>query len=468
MAGGTAAGQAFTIAASPILSRLYGPGDFGLLSVYASVVSIAAVVSSLTYHHAIPAPETDEDGANLTVLSLVLVMLTTLGSGLVIAIFRTEFERAFGIPGLARYVVAVPLGVLGLSTYEVLSQWAARKKAFGVLAKTSAQRSLLQTSIQLIGGFANIGKVGLIFGQLMGQWGGTLQVARKSWRTDHETFRAITPGTVLKTAGRFRRFPQFTLPGAMLNAIDVNAAPLLFAHFFGATVTGYFALGNRLVSVPFMLIASSAQKVFYPAAAAAKHRGTLASETAETYLHLLRLVLPVVLVMTACAPELFTVLMGARWREAGVYMQWLSLRACFTMIVFPLTPLIFVLDRQVAGSIFSGMQLVVRIGAVVVGSRYGDARLAVLLLGVGTGSLWLGYLFYLLAISGNRVFDALGRLLWETAIALAIASPIVIAKLLHASDLSVTLTAGASGLFAAGSVVRRSGRRLRQKAAVAP
>lgn len=456
VAGGTAAGQALSILASPVLSRLYGPDDFGLLSVYGSVTSIVAVVSSLSYHQAIPAPEKDEQGANLTVLALALVAVASLLTAVAVTAFHARLERYFAIAGFAKYVAAVPLGVFGLGAYEVLSQWAARKKAFGLLAKTSAQRSFLQTAIQLLGGLTKMGTLSLVVGQLFGQWGGTLQVARKSWRSDGDKFRAVSPTSLRETAHRFRRFPLFTLPGAMLNAVDANVAPLLFAHFFGGTVTGYFALGHRLIGVPFMLVGSSAQKVFYPAAASAKRTGTLAAETALTYQRLLRLVLPIVFVMTACAPELFVVLMGAKWREAGVYMQWLALRACFTMLVFPLTPLIFVLERQVAGTVFSGLQLVVRVSAVYVGSRYGDARLAVALLGVGTGLLWLGYLFYLFAISGNRVSVAVGQLLRETVFASVIACPIVVAKLLHATDLGVTLTAGIASLVGAVAVGRRS------------
>jgi O-antigen/teichoic acid export membrane protein len=333
-----------------------------------------------------------------------------------------------------------------------------RKKTFGILAATNAQRSISQAAIQLAGGIAHVGPVGLIVGQLFSQWGGTVRVARKLWRADSDKFRSVTLHTIAAVGRRFRRFPILTLPQSLLNAIDNNVALLLFAHFFGATVTGYFALGNRLVSIPFALIGNSAQRVFYPAATAAQVNGTLARETADTYAHLLRLVLPIVLVMTACAPELFAVLMGAQWREAGVYMQWLSLRACFTMLVFPLVPLLFVLERHGVGTLFSGAQLVVRIGAVVVGGRLDDARLTVALLGVGTGLQWLAYLFYLLKISGNRVIDAIGRLLFEAMIAAAIASPIVAAKLLLASDLTVTIIAGFSAVIAAATFLWRTSR----------
>lgn len=460
MVGGSAVGQGLTIVASPILSRLYTPSDFGLLSVYTSITSIIVVVSTWSYHQGIPAPESDEEGTSLTLLSLALLLLTAVLTAVVLLIAHEPLERAVGVPGVSRYLFAVPLGVIGASAYEILSQWAARKKAFGVLAKTSAQRGMAQAGTQVALGFAKVGSFGLIAGQLLGQWSGTLRVAQRAWREDRAAIRASSTAGLVATARRFRRFPLFTLPGSVLNALDANVAPLLFAHFFGATVTGYFALGHRLVSIPFLLIASSAQKVFYPAAASAKQRGTLAEETAQTYLNLLRIILPIVVLMTACAPEVFAIAMGAKWREAGVYMQWLSLRACFTMIVFPLTPLIFVLERQAAGSAFSALQLLVRIGSVLIGSHYAEPRLAVGLLGTGTGLLWLGYLFYLLAISGARLGLALRQLLLELLLALALSLPVFALKLVSTNDLAVTATATACGLLALFVAVRRSGLRI--------
>ncbi len=456
VAGGTAAGQALSILASPILSRLYDPGDLGLLSVYASVTSIVAVVSSLSYNQAIPAPDDQADGVNLTILSLLLVAGSSALTAVAVLLARFSLERYLGIPGFARYAVVVPLGVFGLSAYEGLSQWCARQKAFGLIAKTSAQRSVVQVVAQLAGGFAKLGTGSLVVGQLLGQWAGTFRLARESWTDARAELHDVSLGSLKDTARRFRRFPMFTLPGAILNALDANAAPLLFAHFFGAAVTGYFSLGHRLIAVPFTLVGSSAQKVFYPAAAAARQRGTLAKETEDTFRRLLRLVLPIVLIMTACAPELFAVVMGAKWREAGVYMQWLSPRACFTMLVFPLTPLIFVLDKQLAGTLFSCIQLVLRVGGVWLGSRYGNARMAVALLGVLNGLLWLAFLIYLLSITGNSIKKAMQSLLLETLIAAGIACPIFAAKLVHATDLEVTLAAGVASVLAVVIVVRRT------------
>ena len=54
LAGGTAIAQFLSVATSPIISRLFTPDDFGVLSIYVSILSIVAVFATLRYEFAIP------------------------------------------------------------------------------------------------------------------------------------------------------------------------------------------------------------------------------------------------------------------------------------------------------------------------------------------------------------------------------------------------------------------------------
>jgi O-antigen/teichoic acid export membrane protein len=455
VAGGAALGQAASLLASPVLSRLYGPADFGLLAVYASVTSIGGVVSSLSYQLAIPVPKEDREAAGLSVIALLCVLSVGLLAAVGAAFARNSIDAWVHVVGFARYAWLLPLGVVGLGAYEVVSSWASRTKSFGALGRTSAERGLLQVGTQLAGGAAGLGPTGLVVGQLLGQWGGIWGVSRSLWRRDRETFRALRWKDLPRVALRYRRYPLLSVPAALLNALDANAAPLLFAHFFGAIVTGYFALGHRLLTIPFWLIGNSAQKVFFPAAAEAKHAGRLAEETDLTYRRLLCLVLPVVALLAASAPDLFTVLLGAKWREAGVYLQWISVRTCFTLVVFPLMPILYVMEKQAAGTLFNGLQLVVRVGAILIGTSYNDPRLSVMLLGTSTGLMWLVFLGYLLVLSGNSLLRAARRFGLEGGIACCLAAPIVVVKLAGASPTLVTAITVGLSLLGAALVLKR-------------
>ena len=455
VAGGTAAGQVFSILAAPLLSRLYGASDFGTLAVYTSVTAVAAALSTFSYHLAIPVPKEDDEAIHLTIISLLCVVLVAACAGIAGVLFHRRILALAPSANVAHFLPFVPAGILGLGSYEVVSQWAARKKAFGIIARTSVRRSLIQVSAQLIGGFAKLGSFGLVVGQLLGQWSGSLTIGRQAFQTERATVSKTTAAQLLATARAYRQFPLITSPGALVNVLDSNAAPLMFAYFFGSVVTGYFALGHRLLSIPFMMIGSSAQKVFFPLAAAAHHNGTLSQETWRMFQRLAIIACPMVFLLSSSAPEVFSVVLGAEWREAGAFLQWISLRTCFTLIVFPLIPLMYVLGKQALGTAFNLAQLVVRVGAICIGSLRHDAHLAVALLGGGTSVLWIGYLFHLLSLSGRSVWETLKVLLKELCIGAATAAPVIAIKALKLGDLAVALAAAACAVVAAAMVLKR-------------
>src|SRR5690349_9462435 len=65
LASGTAFGQGLVVLASPLLTRLYRPADFGVLAVYIAIISIFDVIAALCYELAIPLPQDDVMAANL-------------------------------------------------------------------------------------------------------------------------------------------------------------------------------------------------------------------------------------------------------------------------------------------------------------------------------------------------------------------------------------------------------------------
>ena len=82
VAGGTAVAQGLLVVASPVLTRLYTPADFGVLVVHVSLVSILVTVASLRLELALPLPERATDAAALLLLCVLLVVATTALGGL--------------------------------------------------------------------------------------------------------------------------------------------------------------------------------------------------------------------------------------------------------------------------------------------------------------------------------------------------------------------------------------------------
>ena len=72
---GSGLAQAIALAVSPLLTRLYAPGQFGLFALYLSVVALLAVVATGRYELAIVLPEADDDAWQVGALALGLAVL---------------------------------------------------------------------------------------------------------------------------------------------------------------------------------------------------------------------------------------------------------------------------------------------------------------------------------------------------------------------------------------------------------
>jgi len=121
LVGGTAGAQVLTVLAAPLLTRLYSPEDFGLLAVYASMLALIGVISSLRYELAIPLPEDDGEAANVAALSLILVGLSALLTGALVWQLGPAIADLLGVPALAGYLWLLPVAVLLSGAYQVFN-----------------------------------------------------------------------------------------------------------------------------------------------------------------------------------------------------------------------------------------------------------------------------------------------------------------------------------------------------------
>ena len=91
LASSTVLGQGLVILVQPLLTRIYRPEDFGLLALYASILSLAAVVVNLRYEQTIQLPKEESEARNLLFLSLGI----GVGLSLLIGGFFSFLETCF-------------------------------------------------------------------------------------------------------------------------------------------------------------------------------------------------------------------------------------------------------------------------------------------------------------------------------------------------------------------------------------
>src|SRR5260370_4589030 len=72
LSGGAALGHCFTVAAAPILARLYLPHEIGNLGLFSAFLGVIVVAASLQYDVPIGSAPCQKDGSHLATLSTLL------------------------------------------------------------------------------------------------------------------------------------------------------------------------------------------------------------------------------------------------------------------------------------------------------------------------------------------------------------------------------------------------------------
>jgi O-antigen/teichoic acid export membrane protein len=401
LAGGTAAGQAIVVLASPILTRLYTPEDFGVLAVYSSLLGILSTVAALRYELAIPLPEKDEDAAALVVISLSIIVGMSLLAELGVWLWGDQLARMVNAQTLRSYLWLLPVGMGLVGAYQVLTYWTTRRKLFDVVSLTKLTQSGMQVSVQLISGAFGVTPAGLIIGHIIGQSAGIRVLLRRSG----VSLRLFSTKKLIALARQYRKFPFFNSWGALINVIGLQAAPLLLTTYFGTDISGLFTLTMRVLTLPASIIGNAMAQVFYPAIAAQIQKPEEVRKIlAKASTALLLVGFPIFALIGLWGPDIFPIIFGAKWQEAGIYARYFSVWLLLGFISSPLSTFVLAKGYQHIAMWITLYETALRIFALVLGGFMGFPILAVGLYSL-VGLIISGvYIFWIFRAAGSSIW----------------------------------------------------------------
>lgn len=386
LASATVVGQLVLILATPLLTRLYTPSEFGQLSVFLAIMSVLLVISSLRYEFAIPLPRNAGSARRLLYLALAINLAVAALSLLLVAFFRDGIARLVEMPQLSDYLWLLPPGILVGGIYKVLNYWAIRNEDYSSIARTKIVQSLANVSTQVLAGTAGLGAVGLIVGQVVGQTAGAVHLA-KGARLRDGFFLARLNGTRSKALlQRYRHFPIYDAPAAAVDVLSVQLPNLLLATLFSPMVAGLYMLAERVLSAPMGMVGQAVGQVLFGSCRDAIERGTLDRLAITAISSLTAIILLPAVVIFLLAGDLFAWVFGEAWRESGLYASWMMLGLSVQFIYSPISMVLMATGGQKINLLIHLFMLVTKAGAVVIGYYLASPLAAIIgfsLIGVG-------------------------------------------------------------------------------------
>ena len=400
--------QALLLLASPILSRLFEPADFGVLALYVSVTSLVVSMATLRFDWLMPNARSDRSAAALFVAGGAVLGCVTLAVGVVVLVAgETVLPERYAV--LQSFAPLIPLGILGLGLHQLYQGWYVRRSDLLPVSKTKIVQSVGNIAISITLGLLAFGALGLLFATLVASWLGISMLVRGAPDLGRH-LRGLRRRQIVAVARRFTRQAVLSTAVSGLNVASSQAIILLLALVYAPAQVGLVAFAHRLMAAPVTIVAQALSQSFWAHTSdlvqARDYRGLRRDYLKVTYL-LLGLAATLGLVALAAQPLIVPVF-GPDWTELGAIVLALVPLIWGAAVVSPTNHLV-VLNRQ-------GLQLyadILRLGLVgsaIVAAAFFDWDFVWAVLAVACSSL-LGHMvlfFVQLNLHGRLIAQADG------------------------------------------------------------
>jgi len=309
------------ICASPFLTRLYTPDDFGVLGLYLMILSITSVVAAGRYELALMLPQKDEDAVNVVVLCFFISGFFSLFLVFVAILLADCVAVWLNCPSMKFWIYFVPISTFLTSIFNVLTSLNARFNMYKAISKATIYRTFIAVILQVLFGAFKIGSAGLILGNLFSHFFSN-KILCKNFKSKKEILRKIRLTDVKQVFFRYIDFPRYSILEALLNLASRNALTILITVHFSVTILGLYTLVQRVLMLPTILIGDSIGKVFFQEASVEKAAsGSINNTFKKTLNKLFLIILPVSVICYFFVEDIFVLFFGKSWRVAGQYAQ---------------------------------------------------------------------------------------------------------------------------------------------------
>lgn len=357
---------------SPIVTRIYGPGEYGVFAIFNSIVFNISILGTLKYAEIIVLQDSTKRkniaiGLCVMVLTVVSVVATIL-----LLFLKGPLQTFFNEPRITDFLWLIPVAIFFTGGFDIFLNVNISDKRFF--------RNGLAGFVNAAGGrLANIAygltlgvkSIGLILGDIIGK---VLSLIALIFSSDRVKARLqhfkqdVSLAGMKAMAIEFKSFPLYFLPSSMLIVISGHLPIFFFQWKFGAVMVGSFGLASSMLEIFNRLIPYSFAPVFLQKANELKSSSPelLARKVYLLFLGMLAISTTIFSGFALLGDFVFPFVFGPKWEIAGEFSAILALSYVFNFVAISLSEVYNVMGRQRQLFHFTVVGVLLRIVAIAI------------------------------------------------------------------------------------------------------
>jgi len=405
IASGTVLSQVIAALAIPIITRLYSAENYGVYSLFVSIITIIGSIATLKYEFSIALPEDEIEALNQFSLSAIVALIFNILLFFILIFIKPLLTKFFDQEIAQKLIFLIPFTSFLIGINYSLVFWNIRRNDFRNISINKISKETFKDIFQLFPSVLGIFKsIVLIYAESLAWLITTLVFYKNSFKGLAKDIAESLNSNILTNAfKKYIKFPKYSAFSTFINSLALQLPVLLISIFFSKSFAGEFAISNNILRVPLTFIGNSIGQVFYNRVSAILgDKEKITKLVHNTVISLLELGAIPVIFLGIFGQESLKLFLGSKWEMAGVITQLLAPWILFNFISVPLSNLPNLLNKQEFLLIFNFILVISKFLSLWIGSLFNDFLLGMLLFSL-TGAILYGALsIWLCSISGIK------------------------------------------------------------------
>lgn len=313
LVSGNLLAQSIPILVSPILTRIYDPKDFGIFGIYMACVMVLSSLVNGQYHLAIVLPTSKNKAFHLGVLSLICSLLLILFLYLLIFLFDNKIISLLNNSEIKPWLFTIPISVFIMGIYQIYHYSNTRIKDFKTISISNIYKTSIMSTSQILLSFIMKDVAGLILGMIIGIISGIIFLIKRTKKNIYQ----IKYKTLICVAKFYKDFPKINTINNLLYNSTQYSVYIVIGFIYTVEIVGFFTLVQRVMLVPSSIIGNAIGQVFYQKITVSKKTKNAYEDLTYT-LKLISIVsFFIFLLVYIFIQDIFTIVFGEKWSEAG-------------------------------------------------------------------------------------------------------------------------------------------------------
>ena len=367
---GTALAQLIGFAVLPILTRIYTPQDFELLSIFLALLGVFSCSIGLRFDVAIPIPKSDEKSAYLFLLSIFSNLILSFFLLVFFFLFADKIANLLNDDRIEEYYAYFIISASLLGMVNSFQFYMTRKSFFKGISVTKVTQVFTASLFQIVLGIQSGQGRFLIIGQMLNFFTGFVIYFLYLKKSILPRFSIRKLKSV---AIEYKKFPLFSSFESLLNIGSIQLPVLIIAYYSIGPEAGFLMLAMKMTQAPLTLFGTSIGQVYLSKAPKKYIDSELEKFTYSVIKGLCKVGIGPILFLGVVSPFIFSFVFGEEWGIAGTYVLYMAPWFFFQFITAPVSMAIHITGHQGHALLFQVFGFLLRVVSIIyVGINYSE------------------------------------------------------------------------------------------------